>query len=146
MSETHNKQQHKCILICSAPTKCVISQTLKQNTIPELNLLSAMYFSHFLDFIVFTHFCSSTIGPSVGQEKSRIPRRGEWCSNHPTKQTCNGLYGLCISGFVNFEHLLTRPVAHKQEMRKVYSVFSTVFLLLLLLAVGVGFPPACFGR
>ena len=30
--------------------------------------------------------------------------------------------------------------------RKVYSVFSTVFLLLLLLAVGVGFPAACFGR
>ena len=30
--------------------------------------------------------------------------------------------------------------------RKVYSGFSTVFLLLLLLAVGVGFPVACFGR
>ena len=30
--------------------------------------------------------------------------------------------------------------------RKVYSGFSTVFLLLLLLAVGVGFPAACFGR
>ena len=30
--------------------------------------------------------------------------------------------------------------------RKVYSDFSTVFLLLLLLAVGVGFPTACFGR
>ena len=31
-------------------------------------------------------------------------------------------------------------------LRKVYSVFSTVFLLLLLLAVAVGFPAACFGR
>ena len=30
--------------------------------------------------------------------------------------------------------------------RKVYSVFSTVFLLLLLLAVAVGCPAACFGR
>ena len=30
--------------------------------------------------------------------------------------------------------------------RKVYSGFSTVFLLLLLLAVGVGFPAAFFGR
>ena len=30
--------------------------------------------------------------------------------------------------------------------RKVYSGFSTVLLLLLLLAVGVGFPAACFGR
>ena len=30
--------------------------------------------------------------------------------------------------------------------RKVYSVFSTVFLPLLLLAIGVGFPAACFGR
>ena len=30
--------------------------------------------------------------------------------------------------------------------RKVYSVVSTVFLLLLLLAVGVGFPAASFGR
>ena len=29
--------------------------------------------------------------------------------------------------------------------RKVYSVFSTVFLLLLLLAVAVGFPAVCFG-
>ena len=32
------------------------------------------------------------------------------------------------------------------EDRKVYSVFSTVFLLLLLLAVGVGLPAACLGR
>ena len=31
-------------------------------------------------------------------------------------------------------------------MRKVYSVFSTVFLRLLLLAVAVGCPAACFGR
>ena len=31
-------------------------------------------------------------------------------------------------------------------LRKGYSGFSTVFLLLLLLAVGVGFPAACFGR
>ena len=31
-------------------------------------------------------------------------------------------------------------------LRKVYSVFSTVFLLLLLLAVAVGCPAACFGR
>ena len=30
-------------------------------------------------------------------------------------------------------------------LRKVYSVFSTVFLLLLLLVVAVGFPAACFG-
>ena len=30
--------------------------------------------------------------------------------------------------------------------RKVYSVFSTVFLPLLLLAIGVGLPAACFGR
>ena len=30
--------------------------------------------------------------------------------------------------------------------RKVYSGFSTVFLLLLLLAVAVGFPAACFWR
>ena len=30
--------------------------------------------------------------------------------------------------------------------RKVYSGFSTVFLLLLLLAVGVGFPAACFWK
>ena len=30
--------------------------------------------------------------------------------------------------------------------RKVYSVFSTVFLSLVLLAVGVGFPAACFWR
>ena len=30
--------------------------------------------------------------------------------------------------------------------RKVYSGFSTVFLSLLLLAVGVGFPAACFWR
>ena len=30
--------------------------------------------------------------------------------------------------------------------RKVYSVFSTVFLPLLLLAVAVGYPAACFGR
>ena len=29
--------------------------------------------------------------------------------------------------------------------RKVYSVFSTVFLLLLLLVVAVGCPAACFG-
>ena len=29
--------------------------------------------------------------------------------------------------------------------RKVYSDFSTVLLLLLLLAVAVGFPAACFG-
>ena len=32
------------------------------------------------------------------------------------------------------------------ELGKVYSGFSTVFLLLLLLVVGVGFPAACFGR
>ena len=32
------------------------------------------------------------------------------------------------------------------EIRKVYSGLSTVFLLLLLLAVGVGFLAACFGR
>ena len=32
------------------------------------------------------------------------------------------------------------------EYRKVYSVFSTVFLLLLLLAFAVGCPAACFGR
>ena len=30
--------------------------------------------------------------------------------------------------------------------RNVYSGFSTVFLSLLLLAVGVGFPAACFWR
>ena len=34
----------------------------------------------------------------------------------------------------------------KEPYRKVYSVFSTVFLLLLLLAVAVGCPAACFGR
>ena len=32
------------------------------------------------------------------------------------------------------------------DERKVYSGFSTVFLLLLLLAVAVGFPAACFWR
>ena len=31
------------------------------------------------------------------------------------------------------------------DWRKVYSVFSTVFLLLLLLVVAVGCPAACFG-
>ena len=36
--------------------------------------------------------------------------------------------------------------APKEVHRKVYSVFSTVFLLLLLLAVAVGCPAACFGR
>ena len=35
---------------------------------------------------------------------------------------------------------------YAHTLRKVYSVFSTVFLLLLLLAVGVGLPAACFGR
>ena len=33
----------------------------------------------------------------------------------------------------------------KHAARNVYSGFSTVFLLLLLLAVAVGFPAACFG-
>ena len=33
----------------------------------------------------------------------------------------------------------------KCKERKVYSVFSTVFLLLLLLVVAVGCPAACFG-
>ena len=32
------------------------------------------------------------------------------------------------------------------SFRKVHSGFSTVFLYLLLLAAGVGFPAACFGR
>ena len=42
----------------------------------------------------------------------------------------------------------TRKVAELKVrlIRKVYSVFSTVFLLLLLLAVAVGCPAACFGR
>ena len=38
------------------------------------------------------------------------------------------------------------PLKPPSFSRKVYSGFSTVFLLLLLLAVGVGFPAACFGR
>ena len=36
-------------------------------------------------------------------------------------------------------------ISFLMTQRKVYSVFSTVFLLLLLLAVAVGFPAACFG-
>ena len=35
---------------------------------------------------------------------------------------------------------------HGKRDRKVYSVVSTVVLLLLLLAVAVGCPAACFGR
>ena len=34
---------------------------------------------------------------------------------------------------------------HYEDSRNVYSVFSTVFLLLLLLVVAVGCPAACFG-
>ena len=36
-------------------------------------------------------------------------------------------------------------LAYATMMRKVYSVFSTVFLLLLLLVVAVGCPAAGFG-
>ena len=37
-------------------------------------------------------------------------------------------------------------ISHKMSRRKVYSGFNTVFLSLLLLAAGVGFPAACFWR
>ena len=36
-------------------------------------------------------------------------------------------------------------VENMVKTRNVYSVFSTVFLLLLLLVVAVGCPAACFG-
>ena len=48
-----------------------------------------------------------------------------------------GLYGRLFLGEVGLPG---------DVVRKVYSVFSTVFLLLLLLAVAVGCPAACFGR
>ena len=38
------------------------------------------------------------------------------------------------------------PLSFREYRRKVYSGFSTVFLSLLLLAAGVGFPAACFWR
>ena len=51
----------------------------------------------------------------------------------------------CRQSRVPKKHLWM-PGMSSSVRRKVYSVFSTVFLLLLLLAVGVGFPAACFGR
>ena len=57
--------------------------------------------------------------------------------------------GECLSlGDVASDSLDLQPSDFQMRCckRKVYSGFSTVFLSLLLLAVGVGFPAACFWR
>ena len=47
---------------------------------------------------------------------------------------------------VETTHWVDDNVVFDAVARKVFSGFSTVFLLLLLLPVGVGFPAALFGR
>ena len=52
-----------------------------------------------------------------------------------------------LDGCLQWSNTLVEFLSKIEEtFRKVYSGFSTVFLSLLLLAVGVGFPAACFWR
>ena len=57
-------------------------------------------------------------------------------------------FGLFWGIFACFGLVLQNSAAHQtaSATRKVYSGFSTVFLSLLLLVAGVGFPAACFWR
>ena len=53
-------------------------------------------------------------------------------------------HGKKRGGFVSLPFHLLKHIS--KCLRKVYSGFNTVFLSLLLLAAGVGFPAACFRR
>ena len=53
---------------------------------------------------------------------------------------------LCSVEVTTMSPLSNMAGAHLVRLRKVYSGFNTVFLSLLLLAAGVGFPAACFWR
>ena len=52
----------------------------------------------------------------------------------------------CPMSNLFLEDYTPRTAGASDKKRKVYSGFNTVFLSLLLLAAGVGFPAACFWR
>ena len=85
------------------------------------------------------------LGLKVGG--GRLGGAGRDLAAWPADQVCSGGGGRCGAAVFSFWAWLDRgPAMCEVVWRKVYSGFSTVFLLLLLLAVGVGFPAACFGR
>ena len=82
---------------------------------------------------VWEHKCS--------RKERALAGTREWTTIGQSFDTIGKMLGCCPTAWI-------QRVCYLMHMtyRKVYSVFSTVFLLLLLLAVGVGFPAACFGR
>ena len=79
--------------------------------------------------------------PLTYHDTTPLPPKDLLASLNPTPQILIYGDGLPYHGFLRSFSLADLPTLE----RKVYSVFSTVFLLLLLLVVAVGCPAAGFG-